>query len=508
MTVVNLRGTLEAGMLFALPTYLFVLSIGGIVLYGLWQAVAAGGHPMPAEPPPTLPAAAESVTLWLLLRAFASGCTAMTGIEAISNGVGAFREPTIRYAHRTLAALAVILGLLLAGVAYLARAYGTGAMDQTAPGYQSILSQLTAAIAGRGVVYDIAMGSVLAVLCLSASTSFVGFPRLCRQVAQDGYLPHGFAIPGRRLVNSVGIVWLALGAGGLLSAFGGITDRLIPLFAVGAFLSFTLSQSGMAVHWLRRLREGEGTRSGNKARLAVNATGAIATGLGLSVILAAKFLEGAWIIIVVIPLVLALLKLIRRYYDQLHRQLLKEGALDLSDATPPVVVIPIGEWNRLAERAVRFALRLSPDVIALHLTRLEGPDAKESAGELRRRWRNDVEIPARRSGRHPPRLVQLPSPYRSIVAPLLKFVIETDAQEPQRPIAVVIPALIQAHWWDHLMHSRRVRKLRATLLRHGGPNLAVIIVPWTLDEPHPEAVIAAEEPEAKPLPPQVSQAAQ
>ena len=153
-------------------------------------------------------------------------------------------------------------------------------------------------------------------------------------------------------------------------------------------------------------------------------------------------------------------------------------------------------------------MRLSPDVIALHLTRLEGPDTKESAGKLRRRWRNDVEIPARRAGRHPPRLVQLPSPYRSIVAPLLKFVIETDAQEPQRPIAVVIPALIQAHRWDHLMHSRRVRKLRATLLRHGGPNLAVIIVPWTLDEPHPEAVIAAEEPEAKPLPPQVSQAAQ
>src|SRR5712672_1228412 len=242
VTLVNLRGTLEAGLLFAVPTYLFVLGFGGgVVVYGVWQALLAG-------------------------------------VEAVRNGVGAFRAPTVTHAHRTLTAIVVILGVLLAGIAYLAGAYHTLAMDQSQPGYQSILSQLTAAVVGRGGFYFVAMGSVLAVLCLSANTSFAGFPRLCRQVARDEYLPRAFAIPGRRLVNSFGIVWLALTAGALLTAFGGITDRLIPLFAVGAFLSFTLSQAGMAVHWSRQPADAQGQRLGHRLRLAINATGAVATG--------------------------------------------------------------------------------------------------------------------------------------------------------------------------------------------------------------------------------------
>src|SRR5438067_4090600 len=418
VTLINLRGTFEAGLVFAVPTYLFVLCFGGgVVVYGVWQALMAGGDPMPVVPPPAAPAEmGAAVSVWLLLRAFASGCTAMTGVEAVSNGVSAFRDPTVTYARRTLTAIVVLLGLLLAGIAYLAGAYHTLAMDQSEPGYQSVLSQLSAAVLGRGPLYFVAMSSVLAVLCLSANTSFAGFPRLCRQVARDEYLPRAFAIPGRRLVNSVGIVWLAVTAGALLVIFHGITDRLIPLFAVGAFLSFTLSQAGMALHWARHPRDDRGRRRGHHARLAINAAGAVAAGASLAVILVTKFAEGAWITVLTIPCVLALLKLTKRYYAQIDRQLMEEGPIALDDVTPPIVIVPIGEWNRLAERALRYALRLSSEVIALHLTRLEGPDAEEDAEQLRRRWRRDVERPAHAAGLKPPRLVQIPSPYRSIVA--------------------------------------------------------------------------------------------
>src|SRR5438309_4744085 len=302
ITLVNLRGTLEAGLIFSIPTYLFVASFGGLLLFGVAKAVIAGGSPTAIVPPPPLPTATEGVTIWLLLRAFASGCTAMTGVEAVSNGVSAFRDPTATHAHRTLTGIVLILGLLLAVISYLAPAYGVGAMDQTQPDYQSVLSQLAGAIVGRGVIYFIAIGSLLAILCLSAHTSFVGFPRLCRLVARDGYLPRAFAMPGRRLVYSVGILWLAATAGLLLTVFGGITDRLIPLFAVGAFMAFTLLQLGMSVHWLRR--------KGNRIRLLINGAGATGTGGALIVILAAKFVEGAWIVVLVIPCVLALLKTI------------------------------------------------------------------------------------------------------------------------------------------------------------------------------------------------------
>ena len=332
----NVRGTLEAGIAFAAPTYLFIVSFGAVIVFGLWQTVLAGGDPAPAAPG-SGPAATETVTLWLLLRAFAGGCTAMTGIEAVSNGVSAFREPRVKYAHRTLAAIVFTLTLLLTGIAILARAYHLRAMDQTQAGYQSILSQLTGAVVGHGTFYLITIGSVLVVLCLSANTSFVGFPRLCRLLASDGYLPRELAAPGRRLVNSVGITALAVSAGLLLIAFDGITDRLIPLFAVGAFLAFSLSQCGMAVHWSRQLRDGDNWR--NQTRLAVNTTGAVATGATLAVILSTKFIEGAWITVLVIPSVLFLLRLIKRYYDQIDRQLLRTAPLVITDVRPPIVLI-------------------------------------------------------------------------------------------------------------------------------------------------------------------------
>jgi hypothetical protein len=410
----------------------------------------------------------------------------MTGVEAVSNGVSAFREPTVKHAHRTLTAIVLILGLLLAVIAQLAQAYGVGAMDQTQPNYQSMLSQLAGAIVGRGPIYFVAIGSLLAVLCLSANTSFVDFPRLCRLVAQDAYLPRAFAIPGRRLVYSVGITWLAIAAGSLLTAFGGITDRLIPLFAVGAFTAFTLSQLGMAAHWRRQ--------QGNRTRLMINGMGAVATGCALAVILAAKFIEGAWITVLVVPCVLALLKAIKRHYEMIDWLLREDGPIYLRGLRAPIVVIPIERWDRLAEKAVRFGLLASQDVTAIHLTRLEGPDAKENEGRLRRQWREEVERPARDAGFDPPKLIISPSPFRSFVGRLLRHIGEMEAKQPACPIAVVIPELVKEHLWDHLLHSSRPRQLRAALLRHGGPNLAVVTVPWAREEPHPEKVILEEEP--------------
>jgi amino acid transporter len=487
ITVVNLRGTLEVGLVFSVPTYLFVASLGGVLLFGVAKALAAGGHPAPVVPPPPFPPSTQTVTLWLLLRAFASGCTAMTGVEAVSNGVSAFRDPPVKHAHRTLTAIVLMLGLLLAVISYLCPMYGVGAMDETQPGYQSVLSQLAGAIVGRGIIYFIAIGSLLAVLCLSATTSFVDFPRLCRLVAQDGYLPRAFATPGRRLVYWVGVLRLAATAGLLLTVFGGVTDRLIPLFAVGAFMAFTLSQLGMAAHWVRR--------QGNRVRLLINGTGAAGTGAALGVILVAKFVEGAWIIILVIPCVLVLVKTIKRYYDLLDAQLRAEGPIDLRGVQPPIAVMPLQRWDRLAEKAVRCALLISPDVIAIHLTKLEGPDAEENVGRSRRQWRDDVERPARNAGLRPPKLVISPSPYRSFAGRLLKHIAEIEAQHPDRPIVVVIPEVVKEHWWDYLLLDvSRARRLRAALLHHGGPNLAVVILPWAREEPHPEKVIEEEEP--------------
>ena len=500
VTVMNLRGTRESGVAWGVPTYLFVASLGVVLAWGTWKLGVAAGHPHPVIPPPAPPQATGAVTLWLLLRAFASGCTAMTGVEAVSNGVNAFRQPRVRHAHGTLAAIVVILGVLLLGIAHVAQAYGVMAMDQTKPGYQSVLSQIVAAVYGRGWFYYVTIGSVLAVLCLSANTSFVDFPRLCHLLAEDGFLPRPFAVPGRRLVYSVGILFLALGASGLLAAFGGITDRLIPLFAVGAFLSFTLSQAGMAAHWRRALRTG---RSGGqagihamRAKLGANGLGATATGSALAIILAAKFTEGAWLTVIVIPCAFVLLKSVRRYYDELDRHILRDSQhrLDLRRHDPPVVLVPIKRWDRLARKALEYALRVSPDVTALHVAQLEGPDAEDRRDTLQRQWRAFVEEPAARAGLPPPRLCFPASEFRSITAPLLRAIAEADRRSPGRPVTVILPELVEGRWWGYLLHTNRERRLRARLLRHGGRHLVVASVPWQLRPADPAQAIAEEEP--------------
>ncbi len=491
VTIVNLRGTKETGLGFALPTYVFIFGLGGLLALGVWKVAFGGAAPVVA--PPALQATTGAASLWLLLRAFAAGCTAMTGVEAVSNGVGAFREPRVRNAHGTLTVIVVVLGLLLGGIAFLCTSYRIEAMDQTQAGYQSVVSQLVAAVYGRGWLYYVVIASVLAVLCLSANTSFVGFPRLCRLVASDGYLPAAFAVPGRRLVYTAGILFLTIGAGLLLGVFGGITDRLIPLFAVGAFLSFTLSQAGMAAHWWRH-----GRGNADRARLAINGIGAVATGLALLIILAAKFTEGAWLTVLVIPATLLLLWLVHRYYTGLDRQLLPgdDTPLDLARPRAPHLLIPIGRWDRVAEKAVMFAMRLSCDVTALHCTELDGPDAAEHEKTIRGHWDHCVEGPAREAGLRVPTLLVRSSPYRSVLGPLLRLIAEQQEREPGQPIAVILPQLVEGRWWESLMHTHRERRLRNALLQDAGPDLAVIGVPWQLHPVDASRSLAAEEPVA------------
>lgn len=472
VTLANLRGTAEAGWLFALPTYVFVVSFLGIIALGLWHVLATGGHPAPLVAPPALPASSgEAIGIWLFMRAFASGCTAMTGVEAVSNGVGSFKEPVVPQAHATLTIICLVLGLLLAGIAAVAQGYAIGAMDQTQAGYQSVLSQLAGAVIGRGAVYDIAMASLLAVLCLSANTSFVGFPRLCRIVAEDNFLPRAFAVADRRLVFSVGIGVLTVTAGALLVVFGGITDRLIPLFAIGAFLTFSMSQAGMVAHW--RKQEGR-----NRWRLAINAVGLAVTAVALAVILIAKFDEGAWLTVVAIPLIMGLLVLIRRYYDQLDAKLDTAGAFTMEETQPPTVLVALEGRNRMTDRALQVAMTLSPDVIAVHLLRLAGPETEDDSRAFQASWNSDVVVPLESRGLKPPRLLLLPAPYREMHEPLLDFIARLDADTPGRAVAVLVPEMVRRHWWERALHNQRASRLRRMLIEKGGPRVNVMIVPW------------------------------
>ncbi len=464
IALLNLRGTGEAGLVFALPTYAFITSMGLLLAIGAYRTIVSGGHPPPVVAAPIIPAAMASGGLWIVLRAFASGCTAMTGVEAVSNGVSAFREPRVSNAHRTLTIIVGLLAALLAGIAYLARAYHIAAMQQDKPGYQSVLSQLAGAVVGRGWLYYVCIGSVLTTLCLSANTSFVGFPRLSRLIAQDDFLPRSFGMVGRRLVYSVGIVFLAFAAGMLLLAFRGITDRLIPLFAVGAFLAFTLSQAGMVMHWrkvMRQCKTSEAAANSAPAarphlRLWINAVGTAATGTALVIILLAKFTEGAWITVVAIPSLLVLFRLVHRHYQRVAAEVRAHEPLNLDHNEPPVVLVPIRGWDNLAAKAVlSFSMWLSTDIVGVHLSNLSGEEAAEEDERLRKEWREDVEQPAEKHGVPKPKLVVVQAPFRSFLNPLLREIERMKEQYPGRLIGVVVPEVVETGWWQALLHRHK-----------------------------------------------------
>ena len=468
ITTVNLRGVRQAGAVFMWPTYAFVVILLGAIALGVAKTLAAGGHPAAVVAPPPLGPPAAAVSAWLLLQAFANGCTAMTGVEAVSNGVRAFRQPVVQSAQRTLSVIIGLLILMLAGIAYLARVYQIGATIPGQEGYRSVLSLLLAAVAGTGPLYYVAMASILSVLVLSANTAFADFPRVTRAIAQNGYLPYFVALRGRRLVYSYGIYVLAALCALLLVVFGGVTDRLIPLFAVGAFLAFTLSQAGMVMHWRRT--GGPGAR----VSMLVNGLGAGATAITLAVVMVAKFASGAWVTLVLIPALVALMLSIRRHYRRVGAEVATSAPLDATGLRPPVVVVPIGGWDKLAHKALRFAMNMSPDVHVVHV------DAGETPETLRRHWPQFVEGPAAQAGLPAPRLVVLPSPYRYVILPILDYVAHVEAAYPERQIVVLIPEMVEPHWYHYPLHNQRAELLRALLLLQHNERISVASVPWYL----------------------------
>ena len=471
ITIVNIRGIRSAGVIFTVPTYAFVATLAMVIVYGILKTIWAGGQPSPVEAPPRpQETATTAVTLWLLMRSFANGCTAMTGVEAVSNGVPLFRKPTIRLARRTLTLIIVILACLLGGLAILVRAYGITATVPGQPGYQSVISQVVAAVMGRGAFYYVTMTAVLMVLALSANTSFADFPRVCRVLAADRYLPAELARRGSRLVFTNGILLLALLAGLLLIAFGGITDHLIPLFAVGALLAFTMSQLGMVAHW-RKSQE-----RGRTLKMTVNALGAGATLIALGIVSVSKFAHGAWITAIVIPGLVVFFRKMKHYNEGLSAVTKLEGPLDVANLKPPIVVVPLRRLDQVGEKALRFSLTISPDVYVVQVL------AEELDTEnLQAQWHERVEDPVRRElNAEPPQLVVIRSPYRRFFERLLTWLRDLTARRPDRQIIVLIPELVHRRWYQFLV-SHRAMRLKAALLLHGGPHVSVMSTPWYPD---------------------------
>jgi hypothetical protein len=466
ITILNLRGVREAGLVFAVPTYLFVGTLLITIVVGLFRVLLSGGHPAPVTPLPPPPPVTEAVSYWLLLKVFASGCTALTGVEAVSNGVKAFREPAVKNAQRTLTVIILILAVLLAGISYLVKAYGIAATDPGQRGYQSLLSMLIAAVFGKGYFYYVTIASILVVLSLSANTAFADFPRLCRAISQNNYLPHSFNYRGRRLVYSYGIVVLAVLCAGLLLLFGGVTDRLIPLYAVGAFLAFTLSQSGMVMHWWRK----KGPHWIKSAL--VNGLGAFVTGVTVIVVLVAKFVEGAWITLLFIPLTIFFFARVRRHYHAIKVLTTCRVPVHPNPGQPPIAVIPIDRWSNITRQGIEFAARLSPQVIALHV------EPAEHTELLRADWERYVEQPFRAAGKEPPELKVLPSPYRFIIVPLVQFIVALSKKHPNRRIIVVIPELVEDRWYEYFLHNQRGRLLEWMLLVQGNERIFTVSAPW------------------------------
>jgi amino acid transporter len=471
ITILNLRGVRDAGVAFMVPTYLFVGTLLITIVGGLVRVALSGGHPIPVTPLPPPPAISEAVTLWLLLKVFASGCTALTGVEAVSNGVKAFREPAVKNAQRTLTVIIFLLAILLAGISYLVKIYGIAATDPGHPGYQSLLSMLIAAVFGKGVFYYITIASILFVLSLSANTAFADFPRLSRAISQNNYLPHAFGYRGRRLVYTYGIGVLAVFTCFLLVVFEGVTDKLIPLYAVGAFLAFTLSQFGMVVHW----RKNRGPHWMKSAL--VNGLGGFVTGITVIVVLVAKFAEGAWITVIFIPLLIFLFRLVRRHYHMVSvATSCAAPFVPAKEAARPIVVVPVEHWSQISKQALEFASQLSSEVIAVHV---EPGDHSEF---LRMDWERYVEQPFRAAGVEPPKLTTLPSPYRFIVVPIVQFVLELSEKHPDRRIVVVIPELVEDRWYEYFLHNQRARLLEWTLLVRGNQRIFTVSSPYYIAE--------------------------
>ncbi len=467
LTIVNMRGVHDTGVVFMIPTYLFTGTLLIVIGVGAFHVITSGGHPHPITALPALPSATVAVTAWLLLKVFSSGCTAMTGVEAVSNGVMAFRDDTRKNAKITLSIIIALLMVLLIGIALLCRAYGIGATDPNGPGYESVLSMLTRAVMGHGWFYYVTIGSVLLVLALSANTAFADFPRLTRAIALDNYMPHVFMLRGRRLLYSWGIYVLVILTATLLIIFRGVTDRLIPLYAIGAFMAFTLSQAGMVMHWKRE--------GGSPLKMFANGLGAVATGITTLVVLVAKFTEGAWITALLVALMIVVMNAVHRHYRRVDREVSLTRPIVPAEVIEPIIMVPIDRWSRITEKALSFALSLSNDIRCLHVQVADDPD------EICTEWDRFVAGPLKDAGKCVPKLEILHSPYRYVLQPMVDYILKAEKESEVRKICVLVPELVVQHWWENLLHNRRADLLKAILLIRGTRRIIVINIPWYLE---------------------------
>jgi len=471
LTILNLRGIRETGLAFIIPTIIFVGCLVASFLIGLFNTVETGGSPIPIVPPTPFPETMKTISIWLLLGAFANGLTAMTGVEAVSNAVPLFKKPSVKNAQITLTLIIGILVLFLLALGYLCPSYHIIAMDESQIGYKTILSQLISSITGIGFFYYFSMISIFIVLIYSAQTSFADFPRVCRLLADDNFLPHFLAERGPRLVYSYGIMLLAVSSAVLLVLFDGITFKLIPLFAVGAFTAFFFSQVGMVKYWTHKVRK-------NRLKIFLNFVGAVLIGTALLIIIAAKFYDGAWIVLMITGGLFILLSRIKRHYAKVMHKLEKPLKLQPFEHKSPLVIIPIHGWNALTEKALRFALFLSNDITALHVS----IESEEKNKELQDLWTKMVEKPTESIDATIPRLKILKSPYRRINKPILDYVKKIKKEQPDRLIAVIIPEVIEAHWYEYLLHNIHAATLRTILFLERDQRTVVITIPWYLRE--------------------------
>jgi len=447
----NLRGVRESGRMFAAPTYFFVASILATVAYGLVGAIFDWLPEAPYEPhPPGL----EGIGLFLLLRSYAAGCTALTGVEAVSNGVQALKPPEGRNAQTVMTWLGVISIAMFLGITYLAYDFGI-----VPGGDETVVSKIARRVWGTGVLYYAVQAATLLILVLAANTSYADFPRLSSILARDRFVPRQFSNQGDRLVFSNGILILSGFSILLIVAFQGDTHSLLPLYAVGVFLSFTLSQSGMVLRWLR-LRE-----KGWRWRVWINGVGAVVTGVVLLTLAVTKFVEGAWIVVVVIPFLVVTFIVMHRHYDEVARELSLEG-LDEPPRFQHTVLVLIGDVHRGVVRAVQYARTLAPTA-TVRAVYVETDPARTA--RLEEKWGKwGLGVP----------LVVLTSPYRSLLRPLLDYLDQIQSRGDDQMVTIVLPEFLPRHWWQHVLHNQTALLVKGALLFR--KNTVVADVPYLL----------------------------
>jgi amino acid transporter len=497
--IINLRGVRESGTIFALPTYLFVVSFLIMIVIGVVFAITQGGL-FQASPPryesnQGIPIrATESISLFLILTAFASGCSAMTGTEAISNGIPIFKQPQTKNAAATLTLMAALLGVMYAGTTFLAWRFGAVPYVGSTP---TVTSQLASIffIGPFGWFYYVFQVATMLILVLAANTSFADFPRLCSILARDNYLPHMFQMQGDRLAFTSGIVVLGTFASILLVSFRGVTEALINLYALGVFMAFTLSQSGMVVRWIRKREEGW------KRGLAINLFGAIVTGIVMVVIAISKFDRGAWIVVILIPILYVLFRAINIHYQNTHDHLATMKPLPINPMRH-IAVVPVADIDPLALRGLAYARSLTPFVLAVHV--VAGPEQSHEIDEIKTRWQKYV-INSHALSNGPryddllsenfdelsqlvdeelgiisgPQLVLIPSPYRALARPVIEFIDRLQEHHTDTMITVILPEYVPSQFWQLLLHNQTALLLKLRLWRRA--NIVTANIPY---QPH------------------------